>query len=481
MRQFGLAGLGFLAMAAGAAATILRVPGGYSTIQSAIDHSVAGDTVIVSPDVYKEQINFQGKAITVTSEDPNDPDIVAATVIEGTRGVSKASVVTFNHNETTASTLTGFTIRGGYGTLLIVPGSGGTEPIYWGAGVFCQSASPTIVRNRIIQNQGPVLSTQGQPIGYGGGIACFQSDAVIAYNTVTQNSSFVAGGIMTYIGNALVYNNVVYDNVAYIGGGAVLIGGRLINNTIVFNAAGLSTPGLDQGQGGNLYVVHEATGIPCQVKSNILCNARSGGGVHIQAALGDWFAFNNVWGNLPSDYQVLDPQTGAAFKGNPYVETAKSGNISDDPLFVDPEDANYRLQAESLCINGGDPNCRAVPGGTDLDGQPRIGVLFVDMGAYESPGSIRPAAQAGPDQTVQPGKTVTLDGSGSLFCGPGTSRLYLWRQVAGPPVVLDDPLSMHPSFVPQTEAQYRFQLLVCDGMYVGPADEVTITVKRVGR
>jgi hypothetical protein len=55
---------------------------------------------------------------------------------------------------------------------------------------------------------------------------------------------------------------------------------------------------------------------------------------------------------------------------------------------------------------------------TDLTGDPRIadgdgdGSSVVDMGAYES-SKFYPVADAGPDQTVDEGTTVTLDGSNS--------------------------------------------------------------------
>ena len=62
------------------------VPGDYPTIQSAIDNCNNGDVVIVSPGIYtgdgNRDIGFLGKAITVTSVDPNDPNIVAATIID---------------------------------------------------------------------------------------------------------------------------------------------------------------------------------------------------------------------------------------------------------------------------------------------------------------------------------------------------------------------------------------------------------------
>lgn len=61
-------------------------PSGFNNIQAAIDDCVDGDVVIVAPGTYigdgNRDIDFRGKAITVCSIDPNDPNIVAATVID---------------------------------------------------------------------------------------------------------------------------------------------------------------------------------------------------------------------------------------------------------------------------------------------------------------------------------------------------------------------------------------------------------------
>ena len=62
------------------------VPNEYGTIQEAIDAAIDGDIVIVAPDTYtgdgNRDIDFKGKAITVQSTDPQDPAVVAATVID---------------------------------------------------------------------------------------------------------------------------------------------------------------------------------------------------------------------------------------------------------------------------------------------------------------------------------------------------------------------------------------------------------------
>src|ERR1700737_809351 len=86
-----------------AAATVIHVPADQPTIQAGINAAVNGDTVLVSPGTYKENINFDGKAITVTSSGG-----AKVTIVDG-GGVT--SVVRFSSNETHSSVLSGFTIQ----------------------------------------------------------------------------------------------------------------------------------------------------------------------------------------------------------------------------------------------------------------------------------------------------------------------------------------------------------------------------------
>ena len=115
------------------AATVRRVPAEYPSIQQAITDCNDGDTVLVSPGVYYETINFGGKNITVTSTDPNDRGIVGYTIINAD---GDGTVVTFENRETNKAVLAGFTITGGVGTL-----SQGSSPEYkqfYGAGIYCR-------------------------------------------------------------------------------------------------------------------------------------------------------------------------------------------------------------------------------------------------------------------------------------------------------------------------------------------------------
>ena len=49
----------------------IHVPAQYSTIQQGIDAATLGDTVLVAPGTYVENIDFIGKGITVGSEGPS--------------------------------------------------------------------------------------------------------------------------------------------------------------------------------------------------------------------------------------------------------------------------------------------------------------------------------------------------------------------------------------------------------------------------
>lgn len=176
----------------------------YATIQEAIDDARNGDTIVVSPGTYRECIDFGGKNITVRSEDPDNPSVVAATILDGG---GEESVVTFKRGEGRSARLEGFTIRNGAGTEHALSSM---FVVRCGGGIYIEDASPTIMNNVIRENSAIV----------GGGIVILGTSLPeIASNSIVANQSQAAGGGIAVLGNSspIIYGNSIRDNAA-IGG-----------------------------------------------------------------------------------------------------------------------------------------------------------------------------------------------------------------------------------------------------------------------
>jgi parallel beta-helix repeat protein len=164
----------------------------YTTIQSAINAAVNGDTVLVYPLTYTENIDFNGKEITVRSVKG-----AASTIIDGKR--KDGSVIVFMNNEGPASVIDGFTIINGSGTL-------DSFSIPAGGGIYCYNSSPTITNCTITGNTAN---------GDGGGIYCEYSSPVITNCTITENrADGYGGGIECAISSPTLKNTILWGDTA---------------------------------------------------------------------------------------------------------------------------------------------------------------------------------------------------------------------------------------------------------------------------
>jgi hypothetical protein len=94
-------------------------------------------------------------------------------------------------------------------------------------------------------------------------------------------------------------------------------------------------------------------------------------------------------------------------------------------------------------------------------------------------GNEPPVANAGSDQTVAEGVTVTLNGSGSTDPDDGIAS-YSWTQTGGPAVTLSDPTYVQPTFVTVpvdlAGATLTFELTVRDNSSLETTDTVSVTI-----
>ena len=176
MRQFFVVLFILLPLCILNAQDTIHVPGDYSTIQAGIDASTNGDVVLVADGTYLENINYNGKAITVASHFIllGDTSHITNTIIDGSlpSNPDYGSVVLFLSGEDTTSVLCGFTITGGTGTLLSTSNRAG-------GGIGVSDSGPQIKNNIIEFN-----TLDNAPGVYGGGIYSANSNIIVKDNII---------------------------------------------------------------------------------------------------------------------------------------------------------------------------------------------------------------------------------------------------------------------------------------------------------
>lgn len=343
------------------AADILSIPDEYSTIQAGIDQAVEGDTVLVSPGTYHENINFSGKNILLTSHFLFEEDYfyIDQTVIDGSNSANPdtISTVVFCNDETQAAIIQGFTITGGGGTVWIDPQ---LPALFWfsGGGIFMYYSSPTIRHNYIKENI--VINSNNYDGASGGGLLCFRGNPTITNNIISLNQADYGAGVVVDYSGAIIKNNLIIENTGgqlYGGGGFYFIGNDtepiiVENNTIAENHS--------ETTGGAMRMMSSTI----TAQNNIIWNNTqiSGGPIYHWGA--STITFSNVEGGFTGE-----------------------GNIDLDPQFIDEE--LFILGESSPCIDAGNPDLiYNDPEDPNNPGQalyPSQGSIVNDMGGYGGP------------------------------------------------------------------------------------------------
>lgn len=173
----------------------------HSTIQAAIDGAANGDEIVLGRGTHtgpgNRDVRFNGKSITVRSEDPDDAEVVSATVIDcgGSESEPHRGFV-FTSGEGPSAVLSGVTVINGYAPLEQIAGRWTAD----GGAILCVEASPTIDRCTIAHSRagdGRDYDQSTVPIpekgGNGGGIACYSSSIMLSSCTVTDNQAGTGG------------------------------------------------------------------------------------------------------------------------------------------------------------------------------------------------------------------------------------------------------------------------------------------------
>ncbi len=201
-------------------ASIINVPSDQATIQEAINAAIKGDTILVAPGIYYENINFSGKNILLGSYFilSEDTTYISQTIIDGN---NDGTVVTFASGEDSTSVLCGFTVRNG-----------------------------------------------NKDSGAGGGIFIVESHPYLKNVIVTQNSAGNGGGILiNYYSNPLLTNVTISGNISKlegisghsVGGGGLLIianSNPILENVLIENNIAQRGAGIRCDDSSNPQIIH---------------------------------------------------------------------------------------------------------------------------------------------------------------------------------------------------------------------------------
>jgi len=227
------------------------------------------------------------------------------------------------------------------------------------------------------------IITRNTALYHGGGVL---GSGLISNCIITANTCGQYGGGLEFASTNTVINCTIAGNVAAgylgIGGGGVYFsgGGKLIN-CLVYGNTNASYGG------GGVYIKGTGVVVNCTIANNQA--EKLGGGLFTTNA-GAYITNCIIYGNVTTNdncdevYNSTEGETNNFwYNCTPTNLVAGQGNITNNPLFIDAVNRNYRLSSGSPCINTG-KNLDWMTNSIDLEGRVRIRYGRVDMGAYEA-------------------------------------------------------------------------------------------------
>ncbi|TKJ42553.1 hypothetical protein CEE37_02365 [candidate division LCP-89 bacterium B3_LCP] len=328
---------------------------------------------------------------------------------------------------------------------------------YQGGGIYNCSNSNTIVTNSIIANNSHVLSGGG-----GGGIHNLAT-ITLGNCIITDNSANYSGGLhcrgVVNLINCIIARNIANEDGGGIGGNsgqnltidncsiidniAQDIGGGLFCNQIspVVNGCVVAGNTTDQNGAGMYFIDSDPLITNYTVSSNF--STFGAGGLFSYDSnpntINNIFSLNSLQqisvgggGNLLVTYSTIQDTLWPGV-----------GNIDEDPLFVNPDLNDYRLQWGSPCIDAGDPDpqyndpdsTRADMGAFYFDQSVPVRIL---LSPHEIPYLIEPEGGT-MDYTIQGTNIYQSSHDVTIWCDVELPDSTIYGPVLGPVTVTIEP------------------------------------------
>lgn len=421
----------------------------FRTVQAAISAAKNGDTIRVAAGAYVQNIRVESKNIGLEGGYGSDwsRDIEKNTTT--LTGAGGDAVVTILDSE---ATIDGFRISGGAGSTEELPYSAHGGGIYcrggevtisnntieennirsadpganvnFGGGIYILDATSATILNNVIRGNladrgagialfGPKALIQGNIIegniasgDHGGGLYLAVVNGLVTENIIRGNE---VGRELTYGwgGGVIVFNagnfvelsfNVLYENYAAGYGAAEFVdeGAKAdIHHELIYGNVSkdacevVSAIALDGGADANGAVIgSEATISHCTVVGNICENSTRGNGLQVENRSVAAVTNSIFWDNGGDDFWADGTATLTVTYTDSEEPMTGEGNISADPLFAKPSDADFRLRSNSPCIDAGDP-------ASAFENEPSPNGGRADMGRFGNAGA-RPNAPKAP-------------------------------------------------------------------------------------